>query len=447
MKRYAIVGLGHRSQMYSTAILSRFGAHAALVGLCDTNQTRMDYYNARFAAEFGAQPVPTYKAADFDRMVREQAVDAVIVTSVDRTHHDYIVRAMELGCDVITEKPLTVDAEKCQLIIDAQQRTGRKLTVTFNYRYSPHSSKVKELIMRGAIGDVLSVHFEWLLDTRHGADYFRRWHRDKINNGGLMVHKSTHHFDLVNWWIGSSPETVFGFGGLAFYGRENALRRGQANTYRRAHGSPEAAADPFAIDLEHTPHLRELYFLAEHEDGYYRDQGVFSEGITTEDDYALAVRYASGATMTYHLHAYAPWEGLRVNFNGTRGRLELEWVESTDNSDAPALAGAPPAEQALMRELGITDYAPVARSTEPRIILQPLWGKPVRVTLPHTDRSGHGGGDARLLSDIFSPEPEADPLGRAAGLRDGVTSILTGIAANRSFETCLPVRADALVRM
>ena len=441
MKKYAIVGLGHRSAMFTSAIMGRFSADAALVGLCDTNQTRMDYYNRVFAAQHGTPAIPTYRADAFDRMIAERKPDAVIVTSMDRTHHEYINRAMRLGCDIITEKPLTIDAEKCQSIIDCQKETGRTVTVTFNYRYSPHSSKVKELLQAGAIGQPLSIHFEWLLDTRHGADYFRRWHRDKANNGGLMVHKSTHHFDLINWWLASTPETVFGFGRRAFYGRANAEARGQTNTYARAFGEPSAASDPFAIHLEKDARLKALYLEAEHEDGYFRDQGVFGDGITTEDDYALAVRYASGATMTYHLNAYAPWEGLRVMFNGTRGRLELEWVESAFNT----LDDGRTVEAEYAKEFGLAAI-PVERVLDPTITLQPLWGRPFRVPLGRYDRAGHGGGDERLLSDLFSSQPEADPLGRAAGLRDGVASILTGIAANQSFASGLPLRADQLVR-
>ena len=443
MKKYAIVGLGHRSAMFTSAILGRFSAEAALVGLCDTNQTRMDYYNGVFTSEYGTPAIPTYRAEAFDQMIAERKPDVVIVTSMDRTHHEYINRAMRLGCDIITEKPLTTDAEKCQSIIDCQKETDKKVTVTFNYRYSPHSSKVKELLQRGAIGQVLSVHFEWLLDTRHGADYFRRWHRDKANNGGLMVHKSTHHFDLINWWLASAPETVFGFGRRAFYGKANAEARGQTNTYARAYGEPAAAHDPFAIHLEKDARLKGLYLEAEHEDGYFRDQGVFGDGISTEDDYALAVRYASGATMTYHLNAYAPWEGLRVMFNGTRGRLELEWVESAFNT----LDDGATVEGAYANEFGLTGATPVERVMDPTITLQPLWGKPLRVPLGAYSRGGHGGGDERLLSDLFSGRPEADPLGRAAGLRDGVVSILTGIAANQSFASGQPVRADQLVRI
>ena len=70
---------------------------------------------------------------------------------------------------------------------NAVKRTGQNVRVTFNYRYAPHHTKIRELILNDTIGKVTSVHFEWLLNTRHGADYFRRWHRDKRNSGGLLV--------------------------------------------------------------------------------------------------------------------------------------------------------------------------------------------------------------------------------------------------------------------
>src|SRR5690625_7808523 len=92
-------------------------------------------------------------AHEFDDMIATEKPDIVIVTSVDRTHHTYIVRALELGCDVITEKPMTIDAEKTQEIIDAIDRTGNEVRVTFNYRYAPHNTKIREIIRDGVIGD------------------------------------------------------------------------------------------------------------------------------------------------------------------------------------------------------------------------------------------------------------------------------------------------------
>ncbi len=155
------------------------------------------------------------------------------------------------------------------------------------------------------------MHFEWLLDVRHGADYFRRWHRDKANSGGLLVHKASHHFDLVNWWLGAAPgRGVRRRAGCSSTAR-TARRHGYARDYERAHGDPAAADDPFALHLADNPRLRELYLDAEADDGYQRDRNVFAPGVTIEDDMAVLVRYDTGATMTYHLTAYAPWEGYR----------------------------------------------------------------------------------------------------------------------------------------
>ncbi|HUX20744.1 MAG TPA: Gfo/Idh/MocA family oxidoreductase [Spirochaetia bacterium] len=440
--RYALVGTGSRSFMYTDAVFGTHSDVAEMVAFCDTNQTRMDYANEHIGSQFKAKSIATYKAQDFDRMIAEQKPEKIIVTSMDRTHHKYICRAMELGCDVITEKPLTTDEEKLQQIIDTVRRTGRDLRVTFNYRYAPRNSKVKEILDSGEIGKVLSVHFEWLLDTQHGADYFRRWHRDKANNGGLLVHKSTHHFDLMNWWLDSQPDTVFAFGRLAFYGRQNAEERGITDFYERAHGSETAKRDPFALHLEDDARLARMYLDAEHEDGYHRDQSVFGYNISTEDTISLLVRYRSKATMSYSLTAYSPWEGYRVMFNGTRGRLEANIVERSYVSGRADDVNRTENREAIDASVSGGDTS--AEWAVPQIIVQRQWEKAREVPVDE-EVGGHGGGDARLLRDIFVGGG-GDPLHRAAGYIDGAWSILTGISANRSIATGTPVKAGDLVR-
>ena len=231
-KRYALVGVGSRSSMYRDAIFKTYPEHAQMVGFCDVNEGRLKLAQ-RKAREAANVEVPIYDAKDFDRMIRETKPEVVIVTTKDATHSLYIIRAMELGCDVMTEKPMTTDEHQCRAILSAQQRTGRKIIVTFNYRYSPPRTQVKDLLMSGVIGDVLSVDFHWMLDTFHGADYFRRWHSNKINSGGLMVHKATHHFDLVNWWLSASPMTVQANGKREFYTPQMAKRLGLKSHHER----------------------------------------------------------------------------------------------------------------------------------------------------------------------------------------------------------------------
>jgi predicted dehydrogenase len=424
-KRYAQVGTGGRAAFFYEAIAGTYRDTSELVAFCDVNQTRMDYANQVIQGKHGARAVPTYTFDRFDQMIRETKPDTVIVTSIDRTHHRYIVRAMELGCDVVSEKPMTVDETKCQAILDAIKSTGRKLRVSFNYRYAPHNTKIREILRDGTIGDVQAVHFEWALDTNHGADYFRRWHRDKRNSGGLLVHKATHHFDLVNFWLASRPKTVFAFGDLMFYGRENAEKRGITRFYTRVHGSTNAAGDPFALDMERNENMKALYLEAEKDDGYIRDQSVFGDGISIEDTMAVLVRYASGAMMSYSLSAYNPWEGFRVNFTGTKGRLEAEVVERSYVSAAGdrSLEGA---------------------ASSRRITVRPHFAAPYQVEILE-GAGGHGGGDPVLLNDLFGT-PTPDPFHRAASHVDGAWSILTGIAANKAIRTGLPVDVDTLVR-
>jgi hypothetical protein len=229
-------------------------------------------------------------------------------------------------------------------------------------------------------------------------------------------------------------------GGLRFYGRENAEERGVTRFYDRAFGRRNAEGDPFAVNMANPTNglgAHEMYLQAEQEDGYVRDQSVFGDGISIEDDVAVLVRYANRATMSYHLTAYSPWEGYRVMFDGSKGRLEFEVVER------PHVQNAEP-DHNLARNVGGSSGQ---RVSEPAtILLRPHWGTPIVVDVPQTSLGGHGGGDERLLKDLFTGAGE-DPLGRAASELDGTVSILTGIAANRSMETGLPIDIETLVKL
>lgn len=418
MKKYALVGTGGRAGLYIEAISGKWKDNAQLVAFCDTNQTRMNYANT-LLSQAGAAPASTWKAADFDTMIHETRPDIVIVTTMDRTHDEYIVRALHAGCDVITEKPMTIDEKRALRILDAIEETGRQVRVAFNYRYAPHHSKIRELLMNDTIGEVFSVHFEWLLNTEHGADYFRRWHREKRNSGGLLVHKSTHHFDLMNFWLDSYPERVYAEGGLRFYGKENAQMRGVSQFYPRAHGFDAAKDDPFALHMEENEQLKALYLDAEHEDNYYRDQSVFSDGITIEDTLSVLVKYQNQVQMTYSLNAYLPWEGLNVVFNGSRGRLEMKLVEMSYVN-----AGGDRENEGSLESCDITVF--------------PMFAAPFKADF-NIGAGGHGGGDNAMLADLFG-EPGNDPLKRAADHRAGAMSILTGIAGNISMQQQRPVQ-------
>ncbi len=423
-KRYAIVGVGSRSRFYQRAIQMTYADHCDLVGFCDVNEGRLKLAQAR-SMEYQKTTPPVYDARDFDGMIAETKPDIVIVTTVDGYHHKYIIRAMELGCDVVTEKPMTTDAEKCQKIIDTQQKTGRHCRVGFNYRYSPPRTQVKELLMSGVIGDLLSVDFHWLLNTHHGADYFRRWHSRKKFSGGLMVHKATHHFDLVNWWLSAVPVSVYATGKREYYTPKMAKRIGLNSHHARCHTCPEKGKCGFELDLAASSSLKALYLDCEKYDGYFRDRCVFRPDIDIEDTMNVLVTYDNKVTLCYSLNAFNAWEGYRIMFNGTKGRIEHTIREKIYISGTKT-------EQGGIQEGGTTT----------RVI--PLRG-PVENVEPWSGEGGHGGGDRALLDDIFLPSMRKDKYMRAADHRAGAYSILTGVAANLCFKEKKPVQIANLV--
>ncbi|CAN5687273.1 Gfo/Idh/MocA family oxidoreductase [soil metagenome] len=434
-RRFAYVGTGGRIKMFLDPVPESYLEDAEIVGLCDLSLVRATFQAERLRQKFGYARVPVYAAEDFLRMLKETEADVVVVCTTDRTHDEYIVEALLAGCDVVSEKPMTIDATRCQRILDAVEKTGRSVRVAFNYRWAPGPTKVRELLAAGTIGTVRHVNMEYLLNTSHGADYFRRWHSDKASSGGLLVHKSTHHFDLINWWIDAIPERVFAQGGLFFYGRENALKRGDEalTRYARYHGTA-TDGDPFAYDystslLQDQEYEKALYLgSAEKETGYVRDQNVFREGINIEDVMNVMVRYRTGTLLNYSLNAFSPYEGYRVTFTGDRGRIEYkEW-------HGAHILGAD------------TTGSEHTEAGQNELEVFPHFHENYKVKIPHQE-GGHGGGDPLLQEQVFSLSAPRDQWGRAAGHEQGAASIMVGVAANASMASNRPVMIADMVTL
>lgn len=409
MQKYVVVGVGGRSRMFTEALFDKFNGRADLCGICDNNQGRLEFAYKHLVQKY--PKIKTYPADKFDQMVKECKADTVIVSTIDSMHDDYICRSLELGCDVITEKPMTTDEVKCQRIVDTIKKTGKNVRVTFNYRYSPPRTQIKKLLMENVIGKVLSVEFQWMLDTTHGADYFRRWHSYKKNSGGLMVHKSTHHFDLMNWWLSSYPEYVSAMGGRVFYNEKQAKRYGLENHSNRCLDCPKKDRCNFYLNMAEFEQIRELYLENEKYDGYERDRCVFRDDIDIEDTMNVTVQYKNGVFMSYSLNAFTPWEGYRVSFNGTKGRLEQICHESSYISGDGGTNH---------------EYQP-EKST---LMVYPHFRTPYEIEIEE-GKGAHGGGDDIMLDEIFNGAKD-DPYLRCADYVQGAYSILTGIAANKS---------------
>jgi len=161
----------------------------------------------------------------------------------------------------------------------------------------------------------------------------------------------------------------------------------------------------------------DLYAACEDADGYYRDGCVYREDIDIFDNMQAIVRYSNGATMSYSLNAFMPYEGYRVAFNGEKGRLDVRSYERQ----------------------------PWTAPASHEIYLTKSFGKRTLVPVPKL-LAGHGGGDDRLRDLIFKKTDLPEYM-RLPDSRAGAMSCLTGIAIRNSIDQRKPIRIADLVTL
>ena len=423
-RRLALVGTGVRgNSFWGKNIIDNYPDLVEFVGLCDNNPGRLAYGKSYIGVD-----CPTF--TDFEEMMTVTKPDLLMVTTVDSNHHEFIIKGMEMGSDVLTEKPMTTDEMKCQGILDAERRTGRKLIVGFNYRWAPHFTKLKELLTTERVGRLTSVDFHWYLNTYHGASYFRRWHGLADKGGTLLVHKSTHHFDLLNWWIDSDPVEVVAHGELEHYGHNNAFRS------EKCRGCPHTGQCKFFWDITKNERYMKLYVDHEHHDGYIRDRCLWRNEIDIYDKMAVQIKYANDVQVSYSLTTYSPYEGWSIAFNGFDGRIDswqdIPWRRQEKVNQAELHTQ----EMSQGKEdEEFTDYD--------EVMVMDNFADYELIKVPRIG-GGHGGGDRRLQDSIFRYKNASDPYRHSAGTRDGAMSVLIGIAARKSIEENRIVRIEEL---
>ncbi|MBD2844095.1 Gfo/Idh/MocA family oxidoreductase [Paenibacillus sp. IB182496] len=425
MKKYVVCGVSHRGLgLFVGSVVQTYNQRHRIVGLLDVDPKRFEECYRRYPETEG---IATYGAHEFERMLKETTPDAVMVAGMDSTHAEYIIAALRHDLDVITEKPMAISAEQCRAILAAERASKGEVTVAFNYRYSPYHRKIKELILEGKIGRVTSVDLNWLVDTHHGSSYFKRWNRRRAHSGGLSIHKSTHHFDLVNWWIDQKPVQVFAHGALHYFGPDSELnpRREDGRVCETCAVKPECryVMRWTSRSKEVAPpddHLTwQAVPIADRFTAYRPDRCIFDSEIDIEDTYAVNVQYDRGALLSYSIHFSAPYEGYRLAINGTKGRIETQEFHA-------------PARLPFDVPTHTIDYFPMFGSKQAIQVVE--------------QQGGHGGGDPLMLEDMFlGPDPLRD-YRVLAGAREGAYSIAIGEAVWRSAQDNRPVSIPQLLQ-
>jgi len=321
---------------------------------------------------------------------------------------------------VYSEKPLCTTAAQCRAILTAAKRSKGQCFVTHNLRYAAATGQIRDIIRAGTLGKVSFIQFDETLDRCHGADYFRRWHREFAHSGGLLIHKASHHFDMLNWWAGAKPADVRAHGRLAFYGKNGPFRG------KRCLGCKHARKCAFYADMFVHDVYRDMYLKAEGEDGYVRDGCVFDPSIDICDQMAVLIRYVNGIDVSYTLNAFSPYESLRCVIEGSKGRLEYAIRYGTGwTVGGQRLPGV---ENHLDENL--------------RLFLP---GKGIRNLAIRKQKGGHGGADPLLRAEFFGQDWRRQPSDQMASLEEAVQAVMVGVAANLAIATGKTVDVQRLL--
>jgi predicted dehydrogenase len=274
--RYAISGLGHRcSTTYLPALADAAQRGTGeLVAVVDVNRDRLAETRARWH-----RPVAAYSADGFARMLVDEVPDWVILATPDCEHHSQILTALALGVSVISEKPMVISASQAKDILAAEARGEGRLKVAHNFRFLNLNRHVKEMLQNADLGRPMLVEFAYHLTLGHAGSYFRRWHRHRAASGGLAVTKSSHHFDLLSWWLDDTPVEV----------------TGSTARQRFLPGAPFSDDPHAAVPLD----------------------------ADIEDMIAAEIRYQRGTRVSYTLTSGSAWEGYSLRLHGTEGSLDV----------------------------------------------------------------------------------------------------------------------------
>lgn len=393
MSKIGLIGASTRVGSFLRVLRGKFAEKHTVTGIFDCDPGKMKGF-----CEVHKLDVPCF--TDFDEFCQQAAPDMVIITTVDATHAEYLVKCLDRKIASIVEKPLCISHEQCREILDAVRRNPEVFAATsHNARYNPAFLEMKKLVRSGAIGRIMRVEYTDLLDRQHGTSYFRRWNSRRKCSNGLELHKSCHHFDCLNNLLDSYAVDVSADGTLTAYGAD----------------APHSFQGVHCHDCLHKDECK--YFFAYDEkmfqsDMYTPDMCIFSPEIDIEDNFAAVIRFANGVLGTYSLCAHTQYEGVVLNVEGETGRLEMRSGYIRKSGEKSSVHGD---ELIMDKSLRLFRF----RS-----------GEAEDIEIPEV-AGGHGGADDTLFGQLFADDrPDDLPT-----IYDGLQAVLTGCAVVDSIKS------------
>ncbi len=353
--KFGIIGAGSRGILaFGNNLKNR--ADAEVVALCDPNPVRME----ESAAELGFKP-NFYSSVT--EMIKQEKLDAVVITSPDFCHEGNAVEALNAGVNVLIDKPLATTVAGCQNIVSAAEKAGKVIMIGFNLRHNAVLKKLKSIVDKGDLGRVFLIENREFYDG--GRTYMARWNRLYAKSGGLWIHKGSHDFDVFQWLLGfPKPVKVTSFAGVNVLNPQNIPFEVQPGTEVgptcHACTYKDICPDGYKIaDIENSPWSD----TAAKVDGYSKDLCMYTSDKDTHDNGIAMVEYDNGARAS-HLECFiTPISDRLYTVVGTKGQAEV----SLHNR---------------------------------KIVVRPRWSQEVVTYEIPEEKGGHGGADPKLI-DCF----------------------------------------------
>lgn len=171
-------------------------SHVNLKAVYSSSGVRGKSYARRFGAE--------YCCTDYEEILNDPDIDAVIITSRHQYHYDQAMAALKAGKHVFIEKPMALTEEECTSLFETVAETGRELAVGFNRRFALYYLEMKKHLARREGPAVLNcrINSPGMTKAFWGAD---------PTIGGAIVGEAVHFIDLMYWLLESEPVGVSAF--------------------------------------------------------------------------------------------------------------------------------------------------------------------------------------------------------------------------------------------
>lgn len=404
----AFCGCGSRARTYA-AIAAGMPDRFALVAAADPIPDRVATIRAL------ARPEDEFRTFDSAEAMfaAGKPGDVVVVGTQDALHRDHAIRAMELGCDLLLEKPIAHRLADTLAVRDAARRLGRRVVVCHVLRYTPFYAQVQALLRAGAIGEIVSANFIEGVQPWHQAHSFVRGHWSvEAKSSPMILAKSCHDMDLLAWLIDRPCEAIASFGSRTYF---TAARAPAGAPARCTDGCPVAATCLYDAHRYARPEGRRWLAMVHDRAKEASEAEVFAWLRTSPwgrcvyrcdndvvDHQVIAARFSGQVTATFTMTAFD--EGRHLEIFGTEG----------------VLRGGAFVKKQFGCDLVVTRHG---------------WEQPAEkivVETPAVGYAGHGGGDFGLMSTLHADLTCPDPAGMRTSLEVSLQSHLMAFAAEES---------------